>query len=69
MRSSRRMSVGACLAVLGGSGMSLAPAMGATELARPWSFFAGLLVGLCASAGAALVVCGLIERRQDRPGS
>jgi hypothetical protein len=62
---SRKMSIGACLAVLGGIGMSLAPSTGATQLAIPWSFLAGLLVGLSAGAGAALTVGGLIERRHQ----
>jgi hypothetical protein len=59
----RKLSIGASLAVLGAIGMSLAPAMGATELPAPWSFLAGLLVGLSASAGAGLTLTGLVERR------
>ena len=65
---SRMMSIGACLGVLGGIGMSLAPTMGATELARPWGFVVGLLVGLCTGAGAALTVGSLIERRHRQAG-
>lgn len=66
---SRKTPIGACLAALGGIGMSLTPTMGATELARPWSFLAGVLVGLSAGAGAALTVGGLIERKRQRARS
>jgi len=59
----RKISVGASLAVFGGVAMALAPTAGATELVGPWSFLVGLAVGLVTSAGTALAVCGLAATR------
>ncbi len=62
----KSLNLGAVLAVFGAAGMFLAPTLGATELARPWSFVVGFVVGIVTGTGAALTIYGLIERRRAR---
>jgi MFS family permease len=70
METKTKLGLGSVLAMLGAMGMILAPTLGATALARPWSFLAGFLVGVVCGLGVALTVAGLLEhRRQQRMGA
>jgi predicted ABC-type sugar transport system permease subunit len=66
MRSNARLAIGAVLSVMGGICLVVAPMAGATSLATPWDFVAGLGVGLLTGIGAALAVVGLAEGRSPR---
>jgi CBS-domain-containing membrane protein len=66
MDSKKSLGAGVVLVIFGGAGMILAPTLGATELARPWSFLAGFLVGIVAGLGVALTVHGLAGRRRAK---
>jgi len=60
----RRLAVGACLCVAGALGSILGPALGLTDLGRPWSFLAGFTFGIIAGLGATLSVAGLLGIRR-----
>ncbi len=62
---SKKLGIGAALAVCGGLGMILAPTLGLTMLESPWSFLIGMLVGVFAGSGVALSVFGLLSLRQS----
>ena len=62
MDPKKALSVGVVLAILGGAGMILAPSLGATALARPWSFLAGFAVGLISGLAVTLVIYGLLGK-------
>jgi hypothetical protein len=64
MDSRRSLGIGVVLTIFGAAGMILAPTLGATALARPWSFAVGFLVGVMTGVGVALTVYGLISRRR-----
>ena len=61
---SRKLGIGACLCGIGALGIILGPALGVTDLGRPWSFLAGFTTGVIAGLGAALSVAGLAGMRQ-----
>jgi len=44
----------------------LGSALGFADLAEPWSFLLGFVVGVIAGMGAALSISGLIDVRQCR---
>ena len=60
----RRLVTGACLCAIGGLGIVLGPALGLTDLGRPWSFLVGFATGVIAGLGTALSVAGLAGMRQ-----
>lgn len=60
-----KLGIGALMATLGGLMMILGPAIGLTDLGRPWTFLAGFLVGVIAGTGAALSIVGLIGVREE----
>jgi len=45
-------------------GIVLGPALGLTDLGRPWSFLVGFATGVIAGLGTALSVAGLAGMRQ-----
>jgi hypothetical protein len=65
-RTNARLGLGSALATIGGIAFVLGPALGLTDLGRPWTFLAGLAVGMTAGAGGALVIGGLLEKRKNR---
>ena len=66
MSDDAKLGIGAALATFGGAGIILGPFLGLAGLGRPWSFLAGLVVGIAAGAGAALALAGLVARRSAR---
>jgi len=60
----RKLGIGACLCAIGGLGIVLGPALGLTDLGRPWSFLVGFATGVIAGLGTALSVVGLAGMRQ-----
>lgn len=54
------------MAILGGLGMALGPALGVTSLGEPWSFIAGFVDGIVTGIGVVLAVSGLIQVRRAR---
>jgi hypothetical protein len=66
MNVEHKLGIGAILSLAGGMGMVLAPTLGFTALGRPWSFIAGLVVGIACGIGVVLVVSGLLDRRARR---
>ena len=60
----RKLGIGACLSVVGALGIILGPALGVTDLGRPWSFLAGFTTGVIAGLGAALSIAGLLGMRR-----
>ena len=60
----RRLGIGACLCVVGALGFILGPALGLTDLGRPWSFLLGFAIGVIAGLGATLSVAGLAGLRR-----
>jgi hypothetical protein len=67
MNPVKKLALGAALAALGGAGIQLSLLLGWTSLPRPWSFVAGLAVGIMAGLGVVLAVVGLFEcgRRRE----
>lgn len=59
----RKLGIGACLSAIGALGIVLGPALGLTDLGRPWSFLVGFATGVIAGLGAALSVAGLAGMR------
>jgi hypothetical protein len=68
MIEKRRLGIGACLAVAGALGFILGPALGVSDLGRPWSFLVGFAVGIMAGLGTALSVAGLAGLRRPPAG-
>ena len=62
--ANRRLGVGACLAGIGALGIILGPALGVTDLGRPWSFLVGFITGVITGLGATLSVAGLVGMRR-----
>jgi len=60
----RKLGIGACLCAIGALGIVLGPALGLTDLGRPWSFLVGFATGLIAGLGTALSVAGLAGMRR-----
>jgi len=60
----RKLGIGACLCAIGALGIVLGPALGLTDLGRPWSFLVGFATGVIAGLGTALSVAGLAGMRQ-----
>ena len=60
----RKLGIGACLCAIGALGIVLGPALGLTDLGRPWSFLVGFATGVIAGLGTALSVVGLAGMRQ-----
>jgi len=50
--------------VVGALGFILGPALGLTDLGRPWSFLLGFAIGVIAGLGATLSVAGLAGLRR-----
>lgn len=69
MKANQKTGFGSVLAVFGGIGIILGPLFGLTDLNDPWSFIAGLIVGLMAGTGVALSIYGLQERRRNISGN
>ena len=64
MKSQNKIAMGSALAVIGASGMALSIILEWTSMARPWGFLLGFAVGICAGAGVALAIAGLLECRK-----
>lgn len=64
-RTNTKLGSGSALATIGGIGILIGPALGLTELGRPWSFLAGLVLGMMTSAGGTLAIGGLLEKRKS----
>jgi hypothetical protein len=60
----RKLGIGACLCAIGALGIVLGPALGLTDLGRPWSFLAGFTIGVIAGLGVALSIAGLVGMRR-----
>ncbi len=60
----RRLGIGACLCAAGALGFVLGPALGLSDLARPWSFLVGFATGVMAGLGTALSLAGLAGMRR-----
>ena len=65
MDTRTQLGTGAVLAVFGGVGMVVGHTFGLAQIDRPWGFMLGFLVGVCAGAGAALSVAGLLKRKNE----
>jgi len=65
MNTRAKTGIGAALACLGALGFVIGPALGLADLARPWSFLIGFVVGIVAGLGATVAVAGLIEMRKS----
>jgi hypothetical protein len=65
MDTRTKTGLGAAMAVLGALGFVIGPALGLAELATPWSFLIGFVVGIVAGLGATLAVAGLVEMRKQ----
>jgi predicted ABC-type sugar transport system permease subunit len=59
-----RIAVGSVLSALGALAIVLSLLLGWTEVALPWDFLLGFLVGVVTGLGATLAVTGLIEGRR-----
>jgi hypothetical protein len=64
MDARKKAGIGAALAGLGAIGFIIGPTLGLADLARPWSFLIGFVVGIVAGLGATLAVAGLFELRR-----
>ena len=62
-RINAKLGLGSALATIGGIGFILGPALGLTDLGRPWSFLVGFAVGMMVSVGGTLAIGGLLENR------
>jgi hypothetical protein len=60
LTTEQKLATGSLLAALGAVIIVLAPLLGWTHLARPWSFLVGLAGGMAAGIGVPLSICGLV---------
>jgi hypothetical protein len=65
MRVEKKIAIGAICAIIGGAGVILGPLIGFSELARPWSFVLGFVLGVLGGIGVALTLFGLLEKRKE----
>jgi len=65
MNTMKKISFGAALASIAGTGIALSAVLGWTSLQRPWGFLLGLLLGVAAGVGVVLAVAGLSENRRS----
>jgi hypothetical protein len=64
MNPTKKLRIGAFLALLGGAGVIFGPLLGFTELVKPWSFILGFIFGVMTGIGVALALFGLYEMRK-----
>ncbi len=65
MNTRQKISLGSALASVAGTGIALSAILGWMSLPRPWGFLLGLLFGVAAGAGVALVLAGLKDNRHS----
>ena len=65
MNARKKISLGAALASIAGTGITLSAILGWVSLSRPWGFLLGLLLGVAAGVGVALAIAGLFENRRS----
>jgi hypothetical protein len=63
MTTQQKLGLGAPLAAVAALAAILLPALGLTDVGRPWGFLLGFLVGVGAGLGGTLAIVGLLERR------
>jgi F0F1-type ATP synthase assembly protein I len=66
MNPQQKISLGAALASLAGTGIALSSIFGWTSLVRPWGFLIGFIFGMAAGAGVVLAIAGLIEHKRTK---
>ena len=66
MNPQQKISLGAALASLAGTGIALSSIFGWTSLVRPWDFLVGFVFGVAAGAGVVLAIVGLMEHRRAK---
>jgi len=64
-RINARFSLGLILAIIGGIGISVGPAVGIAELGRLGSLLADFVFGLVTGAGVGLALCALLRQRKN----
>jgi hypothetical protein len=64
MNPSKKLRIGAFLALLGGAGIIFGPLLGFTELVKPWSFILGFIFGVMTGIGVVITLFGLYEKRR-----
>ncbi len=66
MNPQQKISLGAALASLAGTGIALSSIFGWISLVRPWGFLIGFVFGIAAGAGVVLAIAGLLEHRRSK---
>ena len=66
MNPQQKISLGAALASMAGTGIALSSIFGWTSLVRPWGFLVGFVFGVAAGAGVVLAIAGLVEHRRAK---
>jgi F0F1-type ATP synthase assembly protein I len=66
MHTQQKISLGAALASIAGTGIALSSIFGWTSLVRPWGFLVGFVLGVAAGAGVVMAIAGLLEHRRTK---
>jgi divalent metal cation (Fe/Co/Zn/Cd) transporter len=66
MNPQQKISLGAALASLAGTGIALSSIFGWTSLDSPLGFLIGFVFGIAAGAGVVLAIAGLLEHRRTK---